>query len=263
MWQVIQFDVLFKIVIVLILSLSMNACITTQAPKISHVHIGHAMTAWRSTPDEQGLFVVAEKEAAIASEHAQYAVENSHDLSLVKMHTMHVLHTMKPELVPDMSKNGPGLGYGFVKAMNDSNDHILFAADSADASTNIKTSALLWSEHTQVVIERSELLITLGQALLKSNSHEEIIVLADEILLLTQQNINGYDSDGDGTIGNVKDDYGLIQLRKDINRMINNENPPYQTVEKKYLFGLIQLSSGEWTFSQDKNTSQGSGAFQY
>ena len=258
---------LINAVILLLVSLSMTACVTTQAPKISHVHVGHAMTAWRDTPDEKGLFITAEREAAIAAEHAQYAVENSHDLKLVKMHTMHVQHAMDPALIsktaPDMLNNGPGLGYGFIKAIGASNDHISFAADSDDASDNIKKSAQLWSQNVAVIMERNELIVTLSQALLTSDSHEEIIILADEIKLLTEQNLYGYDSDGDGTIGNVKSDYGIKQLKNEINIMIEKEDPPYQTVEKKYLFGLIRLPSCEWTFNMDKKSNTGTNVFQY
>ena len=115
--------------IFLLISFSLSACVTTQAPKISHVHVGHAMTAWRDTPNEQGLFIIAEKEAVIAFEHAQYAVENAHDIKLVKMHIKHVQHAMNPSLSQGEAEDGPGLGYGLIKAINSSNDHISFAAD--------------------------------------------------------------------------------------------------------------------------------------
>lgn len=251
---------LYKISTFLIVSFSLSACVTTQAPKISHVHVGHAMTAWRDTPEEQGLFIIAEKEATIAQEHAQYAVENSHDLKLIKIHTIHVQHAMDPAL----ANTGPGLGYGFIKAINSSNDHISFAADSKDASDNVKATAQMWSNNMTVITERNQLIVTLSKAILKTDSHEEAIVLAEEIQLLTQQNLNGYDSDGDGTIGNVKEDYGVKQLREDINKMIAKEDPPYQTVEKKYLFGLIRMPSGEWIFNMGNNaSSSNSGGFQY
>ncbi len=45
-------NVIYRFVIFLMLSLTLVACVTTQAPKISHVHVGHAMTAWRDTPNE-------------------------------------------------------------------------------------------------------------------------------------------------------------------------------------------------------------------
>ncbi len=267
MLRVNTIKIVSKITFFLIVLLSLSACVTTQAPKISHVHVGHAMTAWRDTPNEQGLFVIAEKEAVIAYEHAQYAVENSHDLKLIKMHTVHVQHAMDPALV---SKNksqkadeGPGLGYGFIKAINSSSDHISFAADSKDASDNIKIFSQVWLKKVSAISERNELIVTLSQALLKSPSHEEAMVLAEEIQLLTEQNLKGYDSDGDGTIGNVKEDYGVKQLKDEINKMIAREDPPYQTVEKRYLFGLIRMPSGEWIFNLGNNASGNSGGFQY
>lgn len=251
------------LILAVILSLVLSACVTTQAPKISHVHVGHAMTAWRDTPNEQGLFIIAENEATIAYEHAQYAVENVDDVKLVKMHTKHVQHAMNPSLVPDMAKSGPGQGYGFIKAINSSNDHISFAADSEDASDNIKRFARQWAQNVRAINERNELIVTLSQALLKSDSQEEMIVLSDEIKQLTEQNLYGHDSDGDGTIGNVKGDYGIKQLKIEINEMIAKEDPPYQTVEKKYLFGLIRLPSGKWEFNMGNQSNNNSDVFQY
>lgn len=230
------------------LSLTLAACVTTQAPKISHVHVGHAMTAWRDTPNEQGLFITAEQEAKIALEHARYAVENSHNMKLLKMHIKHVQHVMAPEIVPEMRNDGPGLGYGFIKAISASRDHILFAADSKDASDNVKMAAKNWSKNVDVIIEQSDLIITLSHAVIKSNSHEELIVLSDEIKRLAQQNSDA-----------------VKQLKDEIIIMIEKEDPPYQTVEKKYLFGLIRLPSGEWEFdfNNKSENAAGTGAFQY
>lgn len=245
-------------VLIVILS-GLTACVTTQTPKISHVHVGHAMTAWQDTPKQQGLFVIAEQEAIIAFEHAQYAVASAADLNELKMHIKHVQHAMDP----GMSKEGPGLGYGFIKAISTARDHILFAADAKDASDNIKKSAELWAENVDVIIQRSKLVVALTKEIILSDSHEEVIVLTDEVELLTKQNLYGYDSDGDGIIGSVKDDYGIKQLKEEMQIMIEKEDPPYQTVEKKYLFGLIRLPSGEWTYDFYKKSSDNSSGFQY
>ena len=242
-----------------IIILMMSGCVTTQTPKISHVHVGHAMTAWRDTPDEQGLFITAEKEGTIAYKQALSAVENSHSVKLLKMHIKHVQHAMNPKL----AKEGPGLGYGFISAISSARDHILFAADSKDASANIKSSAEVWSKHVESILERSNLVIELSKEILVSSSHEEMIILTDEVLSLTKKNLYGYDSDGDGTIGNVKNDYGIKQLHEEMKAMIAREDPPYQTVDKKYLFGLIRLPSGEWIFRSNSNSTSSSDGLYY
>lgn len=239
--------------------MSLTACVTTQAPKMSHVHVGHAMTAWPDTPDEQGLFITAEQEAMIAYEHAQYAVENAHDVNLLKMHIKHVQHAM----AADKITQGPGLGYGFIKAISAARDHILFAADSNDASHNLKTSAPLWSENVDIILQRSNLIMSFIQEILSSDSYEEILVLTDEVKQLTEKNLYGYDSDGDGVIGNVMADYGIKQLKKEMQQMIAREEPPYQLVDKKYLFGVIRLPSGEWTYDLNKNSGDHSSGLQY
>jgi len=230
--------------------MGMTACVTTQTPKMSHVHVGHAMTAWPDTPDERGLFITAEEEAIIAFEHAQYAVENAHDLTLIKMHIKHVQHAMDADTVSE----GPGLGYGLIKAISAARDHILFAADSKDASNNLKTSAPLWSENVDIILQRSSLIMSFIQEILNSDSYEEILVLTDEVKQLTEQNLYGYDADGDGVIGNVTADYGIKQLKNEMQLMIAREDPPYQLVDKKYLFGVIRLPSGEWAYDLDKDS---------
>ena len=253
-----QFKQVVNLLSVFFMIMGLTACVTTQAPKISHVHVGHAMTAWRDTPNEQGLFVIAEQEAVIAFEHAQYALASAHDLDKLKMHVKHVQHTMDPGIV----KEGAGLGYGFIKAISAARDHILFAADSNDASENIKNSAERWSENVDVIIQRSRLVVALSNDILVLDSYEDIIALTEELKLLTEYNLYGYDSDNDGVIGNIMADYGLKQLKEEIHAMIAKEDPPYQTVDKKYLFGLIRLSTGEWMFDFNKNTNNTSG-FQY
>ena len=240
-----------KSLLFLLLVITLSGCVTTQAPKISHVHVGHAMTGWRDTPNEQGLFITAEHEAQIAYQHAQYAVESSHNIALMKEHISHVQHAIDPEVVAA----GPGLGYGFIKAVSSARDHLLFAADSKDASDNIRASARLWSVNVESLIARSRLIMELSKEIHKSASHEEVMVLTDEVLSLARKNLEGYDSDNDGTIGNIKQDFGIKQLHEEMNIMLAKEDPPYQTVDKKYLFGLIRLPSGEWIFKQDNSTN--------
>ncbi len=252
-----------KIALSLTLLFNITACVTTQAPKISHIHVGHAMTAWKDTPNEEGLFIIAEKEALIAFEHAQYALESIHDLKLTKMHIRHVQHAMNPKLPKNYNETGPGLGYGFIKAINSSTDHILFAAESKDASQNIKQSAKILQTNVAVIFERNDAIVTISQAALQSSSHEEVLILTEEIKMLTEQNLKGYDANSDGIIGNANDEFGIKQLKNNIKNMIAKEDPPYQTVEKKYLFGLIRLPSGEWALSQSNNTNSHSSGFQY
>jgi hypothetical protein len=237
---------------------SISGCVSTQVPLISHVHIGHTMTGWRDTPGEQGLFITAEQEAKIAYEQASLAVENSNNTSLTKKYIRNVRHALDPKSEPE----GVGLDYGFIKALKSSQDHILFATDSDDASENIKSFSQQWYLHTNVILERSELIMAISKEILNSNSREEVKILAEETQLLTRYNLYGNTSDGNSIDSS---NYGLQQLRIDMVDMINREDPPYQTVDKKYLFGLIRLPSGEWRFMDFSKSpsNQGINVFNY
>ena len=47
--------------------------------------------------------------------------------------------------------------------------------------------------------------------------------------------------------------YSLKQFRKDIQAMVNKEQPAYTTVDSYYLFNLIRLPNGKWAFSSKAN----------
>lgn len=242
-----------------LLLLSLNACVTTQTPKISHVHVGHALTGWHGTPNEQGLFVTAEQEAQIALEHAQYALANIQDVNKVKMHIRHVQQALDATLY----KEGPGLGYGFIRAIGEARDHLIFAAESDDASDNIKQLAKQWELSINNIVEQSQLILRLSHELLASKSSDEITIFAEEIESLCRDNINGMELDGDGIKAHAENELGLVQLRQQLQIVIDKEDPKYETVDKKYLFGLIRLPSGKWAFDFNKSSNSNNGGYDY
>lgn len=84
--------------------------------------------------------------------------------------------------------------------------------------------------------------------ILSSSSQEEAEILAQEIQSLARANLSGVDSDGDGKIGSSPDEFGVKQLHTELFAMIEREVPPYTTVDTYYLFNVVRLPSGEWTF---------------
>src|SRR4029450_7773253 len=87
-------------------------------PLISHAHVGHALTTWRDTPDEQGLFVVAEKEITTVWQQAQAARQTS--ATVARQHSAGVVHALDPA----HQATGPGLGYGGIRALTGAAQHI-------------------------------------------------------------------------------------------------------------------------------------------
>lgn len=237
----------------LLFLLALTGCVTTKTPTIAHVHIGHALTGWTKTPDRQGLFVIAEKEAAIASQHARYAVEAAGSLDLIKEHTGHVLHALDPGLAP----GGPGLGFGFQAAIGGAVSHVRYAADSDDVSANIKAFAPSFTTQGDAIERRIDILIGLANAIVDTASLAEAAAMANEVLRLTEACQNGADENGNGAID--IDEGGLKHMREQIEQAVGREKPPYATVDTYYLFNLIRLSSGEWAFKTSDTQELGGG----
>ena len=51
-------------------------------------------------------------------------------------------------------------------------------------------------------------------------------------------------------MGSAPSEYGLLQLRKELEAMIARENPRYVTVPQWYLFNLVRLPNGRWVFDK-------------
>lgn len=228
----------------------LSGCATT-TPKISHVHIGHTITGWVDTPEERGLFVTAEEEGKIIADQATLA-SNSQDLAQIKQHAHGIIHAVDPSLEP----SGPGLGYGFRKAITEAGHHVEYAAQSPDASANVKTGWANYQKNQQVVAERGELVLALAEAMVNAESLDEAQALASETRKLAVANLVGIDEDGDGVVGTTPREYGMKQLRADLVAMAERENPPYRAVPQRYLFGLVRLPDGTWSF-QDPGSGGG------
>ncbi|MDX2441722.1 MAG: hypothetical protein QNK40_14375 [Desulfobacterales bacterium] len=216
-----------------------------ELPSMAHVHIGHAITGWKDAPGDDGLFNTAEKEVVIAIEQAQLAVEQPKDLAQIKKHIRGVIHAIDPEIV----KKGPGLDYGVKKGLEKTAGHIIFAAKSDDASENVQDFAPSFESRIKPVIERCDLVVALCQVILATQTSEDAHVLAEETHKLTQGISEGMDVNNDGFINLDSGEIGLKQLRDDIEALIAREDPPYATVPKRYLFGVIRLPDGKWAFS--------------
>jgi hypothetical protein len=220
----------------------LSGCATT-TPRISHVHVGHAITGWVDTPEQRGLFVTAEEEARVIADQATLATD-SDSLEQVKQHARGIIHAIDPERQP----TGPGTGYGFHKAITGANDHIQYAAQSSDTSANIKEGAERYAVNQAIVVERGELILALAEAIVNTDTPQESRALARETRQLAVHNLMGTDEDGDGVIGSTPREYGLRQLRADLVAMAEREEPPYRAVSQRYLFGLIRLPDGTWSF---------------
>jgi hypothetical protein len=215
-----------------------SAGCVSRPPTIAHVHLGHALTGVHVTPGRVGYLAVAEERALQAAESAHTAARAS-SLAQLKPAVAAVAHAAS-------SEEDFGLRLAVVQASN----HISFAADSDDASPNVRTGAAAFAKNIGGVVERCDLIALLAKDVAAAKTLDEAKALAAEIDKLALQNLNGIDLDRNGAIGGQPNEYGVKQLRREIAEMIEREDPPYRTVEQSYLFNLVRLPNGKWVFDK-------------
>ncbi|MCP3870966.1 MAG: hypothetical protein GY703_23290 [Gammaproteobacteria bacterium] len=244
--------------ILLILLVLVSTGCTMKSPSIAHTHVGHALTAWQNTPDQKGLLVVAEDQAREAAEAADQLSSQGTDLAGIKTELDKIMNANDPQNTDSAAiKAEPP--YGVKQAVVGAVDHITFAANSADATPNLKQFVPGFSENSTAILERCDLITVLGEDIRASQSAEEAEILAQEVISLAKSNLMGNDEDNDGVIGNTPEEYGVLQLRADLETMLEREDPPYSTVSRWYVLNLIQLPTGEWAFKSRSEEGNGGG----
>jgi hypothetical protein len=221
----------------LLLTLTAAGCVA-RPPTIAHVHLGHALTGVHVTPGKQGYLLVAEKQAEDVVTLAEKAALST-DLTQLKVDVAAAVKATN-------SENEFGLKHSLVMASN----HISFAATSPDASVNVQQSAPVFAHDTVRVVERCALIDLLGKDVSVATSVDEAKLLAGEIASLAKANLDGEDSDKDGTVGDSPAEFGMKQLRAELDGIIARESPPYRTVDQWYLFNLVRLPNGRWVFDK-------------
>lgn len=224
-------------VTLVVLMLALGGC-TSRPPTIAHVHIGHAITGVHVTPNQEGYLVTAEHRAGQTVEFTRLAASSS-DLA-----------DIKKNVAAAVKATDSDADFGVKQAIVMAANHITFAATSDDASVNVQRAAPKFASDITRVVERCELIVLLGKDVASSTSPEDAAVSVAELGKLAQANVAGDDSNGDGVVGSAPSEYGLAQLRKELQAMIARENPPYVTVPQWYLFNLVRLPNGRWVFDK-------------
>jgi len=222
----------------LLLALVCSTGCVSRPPTIAHVHIGHALTGVHVTPNHEGYFVQAEKRAKEAIDAAQKGLASSE------------LAEKRKDAAAIVKATDSDDDFGVKQALAMAANHITFAATSDDASINVQKSAPVFAGDVSRVMERCELIDLLGKDVQASKSVEEANVSLQEMNKLTLANLSGDDADGNGAVGAAPNEYGLIQLRKEVEAMVAREVPKYQTVDQWYLFNLVKLPNGKWVFDK-------------
>jgi hypothetical protein len=240
------------------LLVALTGCTVEEAPTIAHTHIGHTMTGWQDTPDKVGLLKIAEREAVILEDHMEFALV-AKDVAGMKEHIRHLIHTLDPEQTTD----GPGTGYGMRQAIELGFDHLKFGAESDDASENLKAFASKIEKSVALLIDNCNAAIQFANEIRSATSEEEVIILTTEMKNVVTELVHGSDSNGDGKVELGTDVMGFYPLRDSLNAMIAREQPTYEPVATRWLFGLFRLPDGKWAFkpkwSRDSSGGGGGG----
>jgi len=178
-------------------------------------YMNHVTESWAETPGQTGLLPMAIAEAEIAILHARVAANQTGDLGWMQKHTRHVLHALDPDAMAD----GPGYGYGVLRAATEIAEQITLAARQDDASENIKTHAIHVATSANNTVTRiAELkgLITQIQAADSADKAAPIVIKMEEA---THRLLDGYDANGDGEITWEAGEGGLNECVKHMQLM--------------------------------------------
>ncbi len=186
----------------------------------AHSHMGHVMTGWSDTPEQWGFLPTAIEEAKIAAQHAGFAASKPGDLEYMKTHIEHVIHALDPSVIAE----GPGHGYGVVKAAWNAAKHIGIAAESTGATDNIT----LHTEHVWTSADNTvtwaKAAVVLSQEVLAASSTADAAPMVMKIKAMSDALITGIDDNGDGTVSWMKGEGGLAVAEAHMGFMMQGEN---------------------------------------
>jgi len=207
-------------------------------PTISHVHVGHAITAWPKTPNKQGLLVTAEIASVRAATNTDLLLKAAAEGNLKR--SQKFLKAIAEAVDPGHFDDNSIEEYGLRRATAEAVTHLRLASEVRDASANVQRTVARANINAAEIIDRADELVAFLEEGLKSSDTTEIEIIADEIDRNIRAIVGGPDNDGN---------YGLFDLRQDIEDMVAREDPPYKTVDSWYLFNLVKLPDGGYGFS--------------
>ena len=241
----------FRGLLIWLAAQSLAGC-TTQMPLVSHAHVGHALTTWHDTPDQQGLMTVAAEDLLVAEREASLACEAPEPFAGA-LHVRNVIHALVPEAEPE----GAASGYGAVRALMGTVEHLEYAATSADASLNLVAAVADLSVHGESVHARLKVAVELSQNLLKADPTDWQGYCA-QLRRELQVAING------GTAGPADTGFpsvGFLALQDRLMAALEREaDPKYTPVPRRYVLGLVRLPSGQWRYRVARNNPGNLGA---
>lgn len=232
-------DLSRRILLSLLAILTLCGC-TTQLPLVSHAHVGHALTNWHDTPGQQGLMTVAAADLKVAERAASQACANPQPHAATP-YVRDVINALVPEAQPE----GPASGYGAVRALMATIEHLEYAATSDDASLNLVAAVARLSVHGESVHARLEVATDLAQNLLTASPTDwpgYCDQLVRELRVAIHGGVAGPGTGGFPSIGFDELHNGLIATLE------REKDPVYTPVPRRYVLGLVRMPSGAWQY---------------
>lgn len=250
-----------KTIAIALLGLLFAGCVQ-QMPLISHAHMGHSLTAWHDTPDNEALLIVAEKELAIALAESSSLVR-APGTEQKRAHFRNVVHALNP----DMQMGAAGLGYGAIRALQGTVDHLEYATQSPDASDNLITSVAELVGQGDAIVRRLDQSLQLAIAgVTEADEQVEVlgVALYDQLRLAVGGELGIASTLSETASGEI----GIRGLHQEMQAMLQREvDPSYEPLARRYVLGLVRLPNGAWGYQLPKRkksfSSYGYGSYSY
>ena len=230
--------------------LLLNGC-ATQLPSFAHVHVGHTLSGWPVTPNEQGLFTLSEELAVDIVETAIAASELSKQgefgaAAIAGARIATIIGSLEDEVTSAEQ-------FTFLAAFEQGVNHFKYSIESDDATDNLKQGLSDIVNKSPQIIARSNVIKELATLLSSLDQEETIGDAVQQLRVMAVQNLEG----GDGN-------YSLRDMRNDLAATLDKEDPPYVAPGRKFLFGLVRTPNGKWFWNfESADDKSGYGRYAY
>lgn len=206
----------FAVLSVLALALVLADPGHAQRASVAHIDLMRIWEQGMDTPDKEGLLPLAEREGKTALFQANQAIDAVGDKRAVDQHLRNLVHAIDPR----RQSQGPGKGYGLMRAAAAILARMQVAQSRSDASANVKTFGkriMASADHTVQLAREAMTLADKAQKGTDPHLKETLTTIRDHVSAA----MVGRDDDGDGTIQPAEG--GLKQVREAMARLIKAE----------------------------------------
>jgi hypothetical protein len=185
-------------------------------------HFAHVATGFTGAPGGRGLAVTAAMEVSVAMRFANVAAGQPADLAAMQAAVRNVLHALDPA---DGSQ-GPGLGFGVVRAADTLAAHMGLALKAPGASETIRKHGPIVVAAAQALGVRAKAMMDLCARLLAASSPAEAAKLASELRTMALALDLGSDVNGNGRVDADAVEPGMNQLEAGVYSILEGEKLP-------------------------------------